>query len=316
MERTQNIYFPKGNSWKAVLLSILTASIFWLFQSLNKNYSTNLTYPITFDFPREQYVIVEELPDEVQINVSGVGWNIFKKTFFFGVNPIRIELETPALAAKIVGAALLANVNDQLPKLQVNYVISDTLYLHIEPKISRTFSVFVDSLSIDLKDDFRVVSPVSVRPDSVTISGPPSVINPLPPNLPLQINQKNIDDSFEEMISVEVKEQQSLLDIVPEEIIVQFDVEEFVTVSYKLQLTRLQDLTLGIYALDSTVHVTYSIARFNQDAIDKHQILVVALLETLNKEDSTVQLSIQSYPELISSISLDSTSLFLKVIYE
>lgn len=313
----QNIRSQKRSNWKAIVLSILAASVFWLFQSLNKNYSTNLSYPIAFDFPVEQYVIMEELPDEIQINISGIGWNIFRNTFSLALNPLRVHLENPASTPKIIGAGLLASVNDQLPDFKVNYIISDTLYLNIEHKISRTFGLSVDSLAIDLKNNFKITSRISISQDSVIISGPKSIITELPAILPLDISRNRIDESFDELVTLQVRGyQQSLLTKSPEDINVQFDVEEYVTVSYKAKLTELEDIDSDIYAIDSTVNVIYSIPRSAQASINKDEILVVALPETLNKEDSTVQLAIQSYPDVISSISLDSASMYMKVIYE
>ena len=307
----------KGSNWKAIVLSILAASVFWLFQSLNKNYSTNLNYPIAFDFPAEQYVVMDDLPDEVQINISGIGWNIFRKTFSFGLNPIRIHLESPASTSKIVGAALLANINDQLPQFQVNYVISDTLQLNIESRASRSFGVYVDSTTIDLKDNFRITSQIMLDSDSVTLSGPKSIIKQLPDRLPISISEQGIDKVFDEVIKFTIRGyQQSLLQVTPEEIGVQFDVEEFVTVSYKVKLTEVEGLEGDIYAMDSMINVIYSIPRSAQATIDKSEIKVVALPETLNKEDSTVQVSILNHPTIISEISLDSSSTYLKVIYE
>ena len=313
----QNILSLKGNNWKAILLSILVAAIFWLFHSLNKNYSTNLNHPIAFDFPTEQYVIMDELPEEIQINISGIGWNIFRKTFSFGLNPIRIHLESPASTPKIIGAALLANINDQLPQFQVNYVISDTFYLNIEPKASRTFRIYIDSLSIELRNNFRITSLIGTNTDSVAITGPESIVKQLPANLPLRIHQQKIDESFDESIRFEIHGyNQSILNVTPEDIGVQFEVEEFVTISYQVKLTKLQDLETNIYAKDSMVNVTYNISKSAQASINKSEFIIVALPETLNKEDSTLQLSIKNYPEEITSISIDSTSTPLKVIYE
>lgn len=313
----QNVRSQKGSNWKAIVLSILAASVFWIFQSLNKNYSTNLSYPIAFDYPAEHYVIMEKLPDEVQINISGIGWNIFRKSFSLTLNPLRVYLENPASTSKLIGAGLLANINDQLPDFQVNYVISDTLYLNIESKISRTFDLSIDSLAIDLKNNFKIISRISISPDSVIISGPKSIISQLPTVLPLDIGNNNIDDSFDESVTLQVRGyQQSLLTKSSEDINVQFEVEEYVTVSYKAKLTELEDIDSDIYAIDSTVNVIYSIPRSAQASINKDEILVVALSETLNKEDSTVRLFIKNYPDVISSISLDSASIYMKVIYE
>jgi hypothetical protein len=56
--------FNKKN-WKAVVLCVFAAMIFWFFNALNKNYTTNISFPIAFDYNDNVYIPIRPLPSEV-----------------------------------------------------------------------------------------------------------------------------------------------------------------------------------------------------------------------------------------------------------
>ncbi|MDH5597977.1 MAG: hypothetical protein OEY34_02570, partial [Cyclobacteriaceae bacterium] len=67
--------FDKSDNWKIVVLCLVTATIFWFFNALNKNYSANIKYPIEFLYDKDLYQAIEIPPEDVLINLEGVGWN-------------------------------------------------------------------------------------------------------------------------------------------------------------------------------------------------------------------------------------------------
>src|SRR5437870_539829 len=120
--------FNKRN-WKAVVLCMLTASVFWCFNALNKRYTTTLSFPITFDFDRERFIPVRPLPSAVRINVTGIGWNLLRRSTGVRVVPLVISLERPSQVRKIVGSTLPALFSSQLSGFDINFILTDTLHL-------------------------------------------------------------------------------------------------------------------------------------------------------------------------------------------
>ena len=304
---------PTSSSWKAVLLSVGAAATFWLFNSLNQSYTTSINYPISFEFPRENYVITDPLPTQVQINVTGVGWNIFRKTFAFNLPDAIIPLEQPADVKKIVGAGLLPVISEQLNVLRVNYVITDTLDIGIERKKSKMVAITIDSVTISLEKNFRITSQIVSDVDSVLITGPESIISQLPDRLPMAIEEKNIDESFDEFVKFKIRGyNQPLLQVTPPEVNVRFKVEEFVNLFGDIPVKRI-NFPDDVVLADSMHRVNILLKKSLRQSLVLDSILLEADFENL-LEDSTVLPIIIKYPEIIESISADTTS--IKVVYE
>lgn len=97
----------KKESWRVILLCLLAGTTFWLLNALNKNYNTKINYPIRFLLDNaDSVVIVKELPEKVEIDVSGGGWNLLRKTYWFNINPITIPLNNPTQINYILGSSL------------------------------------------------------------------------------------------------------------------------------------------------------------------------------------------------------------------
>src|SRR5687767_9682749 len=94
-------------NWKAVVLCVLAATVFWFFNSLNKRYTTNITFPVTFDYDDENYIAVKPLPSSVRINVTGVGWDLFRRSLGIKIPPLVIPIDRPAEVKKIPAIPVL-----------------------------------------------------------------------------------------------------------------------------------------------------------------------------------------------------------------
>src|SRR5688572_20090849 len=159
-------------NWKAVVLCIFAATVFWLFNALNKNYTTNVNLPLVFDYDRENYVPVRPLPEHVRFNVTGLGWNLFRRSVGIKVLPLVVPLSHPSEVKKIVGSTLPALVINQPEGFDINFVLTDTLHLFLEPKSSKRIKVRVDTPTLLFRSGYGLASDVKVVPDSVFIEGP------------------------------------------------------------------------------------------------------------------------------------------------
>ena len=217
------------------MLCVFAATVFWFFNALNKSYTANITFPLSFDFSQEGYMAVRPLPDAVKINVTGIGWNLFRRSVGVKVPPLVIPLERPSEVRKIVGSTLPALFANQLEGFQINFVLTDTLYLNIEPRTSRWVTLKLDSPSIHFRTGYGLADKVQIVPDSIFINGPLGLINNLSEPHYLRLDQRNIDARFKEDVDVKFLNEE-LIRRDPPTVTVSFEVDPMVMITDSIDL--------------------------------------------------------------------------------
>ncbi len=243
-------------NWKAVILCFLTAMVFWLFNAFNKDYSTNVRFPLHFEFNRGEFIPVNALPHQININVTGNGWDLFRNQLGLKLPEITIPLDRPKEIRKIVGASLPPLIQPQLGKLHINYLVTDTLHVSIDEKDSHRYKVAVTLSNSSFRKGFGRTSPIVILPDSVTLEGPKSVLHEMPDSVSIAINSENIDQNFNEDFEVIVSNSDNIRRD-PPIVKVLFEVGAVIEKKMKIRV-KLNSLTQIGYWPDS-VHVWFRI---------------------------------------------------------
>jgi hypothetical protein len=199
--------FNKKN-WKAVVLCLGAATVFWFFNSLNKTYTTILSFPIEFQYDQENFMPVAELPKEVKMNVTGMGWSLLRRSAGVKVPVLLLPLERPTEVKKLVGSTLPVVFSTQLSDLQINFVATDTLHLDIEPIEGLWLKLTAADVEKNLKKGYGLISNATLSPDSVFVQGPRKMVQALPNPYPLTYDKKNIDENQEGKASLTFKHEQ------------------------------------------------------------------------------------------------------------
>jgi YbbR domain-containing protein len=221
--------FNKRN-WKAVVLCLMAGTVFWFFNALNKNYSANITFPLAFEYNHETYVPVRPLPTALRLNVSGLGWDLLRKSSGLKVPALVIPVERPTETRKIVGSMLPAHLATQLEGLQINFVLTDTLRIELDERVTKKFKVAVDSVRRYLHPDYGLFGKIEISPDSVWIEGPKQIVGKLPDVLTVALPAKNISKDFTEEIEIIVSDNESVKRN-PPVIQVSFELEKLIEVN-------------------------------------------------------------------------------------
>jgi hypothetical protein len=224
-----NILRFNQRNWKAVVLCIIAASVFWCFNALNKRYTTSLSFPIQFDFDRESFIAVRPLPGEVRLNVTGIGWNLLRRSAGVRVPPLVISLDRPAEIKKIVGSTLPGIFSNQLGGFEINFILTDTLHVAVEPKGTRLVNLAPDVAEILFKNGYTLTSPVSISPDTVRLHGPLRLIRSLPNPLYVKIPHRDIDGDFSERVQLRFLNDE-LIHRNPETVTISFNVDKMIEV--------------------------------------------------------------------------------------
>ena len=217
------------------MLCVLTASVFWCFNALNKRYTTTLSFPVQFEFDRERFIAVRPLPAQVRINVTGIGWNLLRRSTGVRVPPLVVSLDRPTEVRKIVGSTLPGIFSTQLGGFDINFILTDTLHLSVERKGSRLLKLEPDIAEILFRQGYALTSPVTITPDTVRLKGPLSLLRSLPNPLAIKLPQRNIDEDFQEPVRLTFLNDE-LIYRNPETINVSFTVDKLIEISDSARL--------------------------------------------------------------------------------
>lgn len=285
--------FDRAN-WKAVILCFVVAIVFWLFNAFNKTYSTNVRFPLRFEYDAENFIPVHELPRHVTVNVSGNGWELFRSHFGIKLPELAIALEHPLETKKIVGATLLPQLEPQLGKLKINYVVTDTLNLKIDERDAHLFKVTVDTKNLRFKEGYGLISPIVLLPDSISVDGPKSVLHELPDSLSLLLDDEGISENFSKEIEVSVPSGVNL-NRNPSLVKVMFEVGRVSTLSFALKWSRDRQLD----ATDS-VRITVMVPiRQETEVINLHKQWTATGKRVRNKKVIPARFNLPPYVRIV-----------------
>lgn len=293
-------------NWRPIVLCILAATIFWFLNSLNESYTTNISFPLKFDYDAEGYIPVDPLPHQLSVNVTGMGWDLFRRSLGVKVPPLVIPLERPSAVKKIVGSTLPALFSGQLEGLQINFVVNDTVYLNIEPKGRRWLKLSIDSVQQYIRKDYGIVGGYDILPDSVLVEGPVNAITDLPEPFALSLSDRNIDDDYDEEINVSFPQSESVTSD-PPRVNVRFKVEEFVEItdSVRLELINVPGSARPEMQVDK-LPLTVRIERSGRSSIQWDSVAAVVDLAAFRRGKIKVKPVITGLPPDAKILSIDS----------
>lgn len=152
------------------------------------------------------------------------------------MSPLVISLERPSEVKRILGSTLPAVFANQLGgSFEINFILTDTLHLSVEPKGSRLLKLEPAVNEILFRNGYSITSDVTMVPDTVRLEGPLNLLRALPNPLQVKIPQRNIDEDFHEAIDLKFLNDE-LIYRNPETVDISFTVDKLAEVDDSVRL--------------------------------------------------------------------------------
>lgn len=303
-----NLFHFDRTNWKAVALCFMAAVTFWLFNALNKEYSTNLRFPLQFEFDQTQFAPARQLPQNLLINVRGNGWDLFRKYFGVRLPVLVIPLERPAETKKIVASTLPALIASQLNGIQINFIVMDTLRLQIENKARKTVKIVANIEQVTFRNNEGRVGPVEISPDTVEVTGPATLVEQLPDTLVVSVPSTRAGSNFREGLEVNFINQE-FTKRNPPVVEVSFPIGEMVTVSKEVVL-KIDKFPWGTIVEYDSVDASFLVPSSMTGDFDNLRLQAVIPIERLEEmkhgEIRSFVPELVGVPELATLLRVDS----------
>jgi hypothetical protein len=183
--------------WKVVAISIGLATTFWFLRAMDKDYTTNLSFPVHLKVDSGM-VSVGPAPEEIVLNVSGQGWAILKRSLLLQKEELVIDATSISNPMSVEGRLLYPMVADKMKGLKVNFVKTERLNLNHDFLSQKKISFVLDPAL--KKIPFKNKPELSVS--EVSLSGPRSYLLQIPKEIHVNIPVAKVEQEEDVVFSI------------------------------------------------------------------------------------------------------------------
>jgi hypothetical protein len=298
-----------------VVLCILAATTFWILNALNKdNYNTIVDYPIQWEFDRENFVPVKPLPESVQIQISGNGWDLLRKYFNLNEPPFSIILAEPSSRSFILTSELKRPLGEFITPTQLEGLLEDTIHFQIDKIVTQSLTPVLDTTGYSLAKNIEIDGDVSFLPKKITLKGPSSILEAFDGKFPVQLNESKIDSRFSKKVALSLnKNLEELIQLEQLEIEVNFEIIKYLEGNKRLKVKKVNfPRSVSLENEELTPMMTYLVDEKKVGELKDMEFEAILNYSTRNREDSTITLSISPKPTFLKDLKIDPPLIKLK----
>ena len=295
--------------YPAILVCLFMAGVIWFFNAMNKEYTTQIKYPVHFNFDEERLISIGELPERLKVNVTGQGWNLLKRSLYYNVKPV--EIRTAGFAGRrfLTSPDLLPSFTSQMPELKVNYVISDSILVNLNRLVTKRIQLVVDTATFKAASGFKISYPITINPAFTEVTGASSLIANVPKTLKVALPITTLNANFEEAIPLDFKDL-SFLKFKNKSAVVTINLIKLKEITVAIPITLIN--AKGNYRLtDSVATLVLMVPEDKANTIKTDSITIIADFKELSDSNKSVTLRAKNLPKGLERYTIEPATTIL-----
>jgi hypothetical protein len=263
---------------KSFIGFLIASVLIWLLITLSKEYTATLTFPVKYTNISQNKLLQKEPTKEIDVLVKSSGFNILRsrlghKSLALSAN--KLIRKSSSKYYFLTKNQFIAIQKQLRSGVQLQEIALDTIYLEIGSLISKKVAL-KPNLEINYHIGYDILETVSIKPDSILISGPESQIEIIKAiNLEL-LKLDDVMSDFSEDVKIILPKNSSNIKVNSNFTTISGKVEKFTEGTFQIPF-KVDNLPEGIEltTLNKTVEVVFVVGLSNFDKIDKNFFKVV-----------------------------------------
>ena len=268
---------PKKKIPKTFISFLLASILIWLLITLSKEYITTISFPIEYGEISQNKLLLANQTKELEIVVKTNGFKILRTRF--NTKSLLINVNTLISKKGTTYYLLLKSkkqsIKRQLPSgVSLQEIIKDTLFVELGSLVTKKLAI-KSNLKISYHIGYDLSEQISLKPDSILVSGPEKYISKIK-NIELEpIVFEDVKAHFVRKVAVKVPEGVKNLKFNIKEVIVSGKIEKFtegiLNVPFKI-INVPAGITIN--TLNKKVQVTYIVGLSSFNKIDENSFQI------------------------------------------
>jgi YbbR domain-containing protein len=200
------------------LICVFLSMFFWFITTFSKDYNSTITFPVTYLNVPKTKVIVNHLPENIDVDISASGFTILYYKLRRVMQPIRVDLHE--LRAFKDNPGYFIAVNTKLEKisrqfgnkLKILKIVPDTLFVNYSKRISKTVPVKLNA-DITYNKEYQLKDSIRLVPSKVFISGPEEQVNKIKYAETELVKLEDVDSEEKKDVKLLLANDTSLIDL-------------------------------------------------------------------------------------------------------
>ena len=200
------------------IISFILALGLWLMVNLSRNFNMGIEVPVNLQSIPSDTSLVEEVPDNVSLSLSGEGWKLISMY----TQPPSININ-----ARDSSINLYEEVREQvsiMPEVDVVNVDPSFLELKFAPKVTKQVPVHINK-EIEYRSRYGLVGEPTIKPDSITVIGAEPLVSRINAWSTKILELKDVDAQIK--TTVELQQPSKLLKLSHTEVTYREQVSEY-----------------------------------------------------------------------------------------
>ncbi|MGQ7869290.1 hypothetical protein [Sunxiuqinia sp. sy24] len=171
------------------LICVGIASIFWLLNALEKEYTVELSFPVRYTNMPKSKMLVNTPPKNFVLEVRSYGFTLLRYKLSMAFSPLVFNVDE--IAGDLINGTQKNNyaipsryyrkkISDQISnELNLTSIQPDTVHFQFDRILTQKKKVVPD-VSLGFKKQHYLYDEIVVTPDSIEVLGPESILDTLP----------------------------------------------------------------------------------------------------------------------------------------
>lgn len=252
--------YGKGNLNSFIFFLIL-ATLFWVLTKFSKEYEQDMVAQMEFINLPDNAVIGNDINTQLPLRLEASGFEFFYYKLRKPVITIDLAQLSPDENSRwSLSKSILESQATAQFKHPVTIQLTDTeITLPLQALSSKKVAV-LPAVDYNFKEGFSSLEPLEIKPDSVTLIGPASLLNTIE-SVKTELREFNgLDENIEGELEIALPDNENQLKVSPAKVSYSMQVQEFIENELTVPITLIGNETgQGIQLFPSSVKVRYTI---------------------------------------------------------
>ncbi len=291
------------------LFFLVISTIYWFLNAMGREYTARLNYPVRYINYPDKMVMVGELPSDLELTVNAHGYTLLKyyisrrlMPIVFDVNSFSLNKlpDTETSNFYLLSSVANTRIAGQLgADIEILGIRPDTLFFSFTDMVNRKLPVN-PVLDLAFEPQFMIKGNIRVEPDSVTVSGPASIIDTMQFVHTVPLRMRGLNESVLKTVNISSLD---MLGFSERRVLVDIPVEQFTEASVKVVIETVNiPNSMIMKTFPAEITVSYLVALTDYDKVSPQQFVAMVDYKSISSGPGRLAVNIIKQPEFIKAV--------------